>query len=238
MRWFFQLWRTNCSRDELAPRDVPASGTCDPQWWELIWQKVTQALDNVDNGASQHNKEWVDLANQWGEFGFQFLPYNPSPAIYAKGVIDPSLMETLATVADFVLLPKTANPSSYSTLRQDALKTYFGCLGSHKLSKSVAEWKGCIDNLVTALSLATERKVSYWIAEISIATRCFQVLQSLPTSIDEDRSILESNCQSPLDTNCRGSRTGMSLLQLTTRYRLMKKMLLQATIDRLLRATD
>jgi hypothetical protein len=146
-------------------------------------------------------------------------------------------------LATFLNGPVSANNGSRKRSAKPLLKNFFVCIEKNYIQKHstirLVEGKNLCWDIFVDVTLAKEKAARpLLIAKLSVSLRCLQMLGSFPTTIDEDRVLLEQGSRS---SRCETKQPCLDVsppsehLQLTRKYRLMKKLLLQNSIDRLLK---
>ncbi|KAL3691902.1 hypothetical protein R1sor_005553 [Riccia sorocarpa] len=238
LMWFQRIWGSDCTE----PMDSPLEAArCQWRTWHDFWHRMEDSVEEAETGSGPQGKEWGELVNYWADLGFQFLPYQPGPTIYPRGIVDPSILAVFS--ASFDVLLNGSDPSwpdhcsecgNRSAIGSSAMRKFFACIENQ--AKPV---RGLLDGLVcrselTGVFLQEERLTrGLLVARISVVLRCKEILSSFPTSIVEDRKLMKSDVDTCIQKNSSTCRTS-SHLQLARKYRYMKKLLIQTPVDKLL----
>ncbi|CAM6085612.1 unnamed protein product [Calypogeia fissa] len=245
LKWFLDLWTQNCI--EFSAHSVEA--LCRQRNWQLHWHRMKDAMEVIERGSSASGGDWVELLGYWADLGFQFLPYQPGPTIYPKGVIDPSLLAAFSTFYE-VIVNVTKDGEGFSpspdpccgkstALGSEEMRTFFACLESQGTSpQGLLDGHVCQSALDEVLRIEKTLERGMLLARISVALRCSEILASFPTTLDHDRKLVTASsedCSIENSLACRSRQAPSRHLQLTWQYRYIKKLLLQAPIDNALK---
>lgn len=254
VRWFLKVWTASCKQ----LREDPGNGAlCKRRQWETHWKIAKQALDSVPGRGAALNRDWWGLVSQWADLGYQYIPYQPGPTIYAQGVIDPTLValfESLATVIGFSNhtratavpvkkgVPVTSNTAIRNETTKDLLLDFLSCMREHirELStRALVDGHSCWDKFEKMYSSVENSARPLLLGRLSASLRCLEVLALFPTNLEEDRLLIEQD----RNASSRSCRRGPSCsvepapseqLKLTRRYRYLKKLMLQEVVNRFL----
>ncbi|KAL2609007.1 hypothetical protein R1flu_027580 [Riccia fluitans] len=241
--WFQRIWSSECI--ELMGSPLEAA-RCHRNTWHDFWDRMKNSVEEAETGSGPQGKEWGELVNYWADLGFQFLPYQPGPMIYPGGIVDPSILAVFSSSFDVLEMKRKENGAeppwpdhcsesgNRSAVGSSLMRKFFECIESQ-----VKPVRGLADGLVCRAELTDvflhEEKLTrgMLVARLSVVLRCKEILASFPTTTAEDRELMKSDTETCSQENSSTCRTS-SHLQLTRRYRYMKKLLIDAPVNKLL----
>lgn len=238
VQWFTGLWRSNCNGKKIAIRE-----RCKQKNKEQQWLRAKVAIEEYAAGVTEQRPEWWNLVNTWAEYGYEYMQFQPSPSIYADGIVDPSLLIALESAASSLYFENFSRHDLLEDCKRDA------CNLESPFRSKLREILSCIDSTewlngkwapgsvfcseVLSQSMVGLDKQSYTtlVVKVSLALRCVEILNSFPTTIEEDKLLLEE-INASRDQNTSHS-THMHL-SLTRQYRYIKKLFLKKYIHHVL----
>ncbi|OAE35833.1 hypothetical protein AXG93_4225s1370 [Marchantia polymorpha subsp. ruderalis] len=248
LRWFVGLWTDNCA--DFAKNQVKAS-RCQRKTWQNFWNRMKNPVEEAESGSAAQGRDWGELLNYWADLGFQFLPYQPGPTIYPGGIIDPSFLavfsssfEVLETMRkDDGIDSPWSDPcpecGNHSAVGSSAMHKFLACIEKQSsFPRGLLDGPTCQSELTKVVLKEEKLTRAMLLARISVVLRCKEILSSFPTTISEDRDLLKADpdtCSQETSASCQNVQSVSSHLQLTRRYRYMKKLMLQTPVDKLLK---
>ena len=254
LRWFVKTWTTSCQQ---VKEDQKNFTLCTRREWEEHWRVAKEALDAVVGRGPDINREWWHLVNYWADIGYQYIPYQPGPTVYFRGVIDPSLIALFESAAKNTHLANLSFETSpqvnenqpeltgnNATSSKSLLKSFFECMKDHIKdlnTRPLIAGHPCWTGFGGAYLATESSKRLILIGKVSTGLRCLEVLSMFPTTPEEDQVLIKEQignlssrtCSSGVPCSGQLSPPSEQLL-LTRQYRLLKKKLIQEVVDKLL----
>lgn len=232
-KWLVDALDMDCDTKFLEATDaspLKISTSCPRVAWEEVLTAAQAAGDKSTppEGLEREGEDWQALLSEWGDLGFEFLPYRPGPNIKPKGVVDPALLNVFAA-----MLSLWNGSLPISRFPPCAKKPKWA---PHKGSRPYSCCRDIESKLVCQGVPDIKKAAAADYIRMSVVRRCRQILVSLPTSVAEDRRLLRDIANQSPDGSGVGCMLGQTKITepwvLAVRYRLQKKEMLLEVIHR------
>eukprot|EP00850_Spirogloea_muscicola_P003601 SM000014S00389 [mRNA] locus=s14:1005314:1008844:- [translate_table: standard] len=238
--WFLDKFDTYCSKysdagGQLGMVDHPDVLQCKGLRKDLGWAAAQRAMevDKVGLLPGTQAAAWWELVNMWGDLGYEYLPYRPGPGVRIGGVVDPALLAAFAALHKLVESNGSqCNVTHLLTLQDSNDQMWEETSGEEEHDEGANEgtWESDGESLQQSAA-KDECKPPFTLHDVNlavaaIAQRCREILQSMPTSLDEDLQILAAL------QGAQNGRTPLAdrALALAVQYRISNKLLLAKAI--------
>eukprot|EP00250_Pteridium_aquilinum_P009486 c18698_g1_i1 orf=110-3349(+) len=216
VHWLIALWGSSCD-EHFGTRVIQE---CRQKGEEKMWTKAQRAIDDYAAGVTEQRPEWWTLVNTWAEYGYEYMQFQPSPSIYAGGIMDPTLYVAMEAVVEALnhdrkaVLKSCRHSESNMIDRKSSLEDFFVCLEDTRWRS--AYWalhsSVCSEYACRALASLDESIITKLMVKVSLSLRCLEILNSFPTTIVEDKLLLKEHNHSSIH------------VQLSRQYRHIKKL--------------
>jgi len=103
-KWFLDGLENDCDTQFLElstsgdTRPLNITAKCPRVKWEKVLAAAKSASDSATSaeGLEQESQDWWDLVKEWGDLGYEYLPYRPGPDVRPGGVVDPALLSVFS----------------------------------------------------------------------------------------------------------------------------------------------
>lgn len=215
VHWLVTLWGTHCDESMGAAK----TEECTHRAKEQMWGNARKAIDDYAAGVTEQRPEWWKLINTWADYGYEYMQFQPSPSIYAGGIIDPTLYVALEAVSKALTLDKgialkgCSHSESNGIHAKSDMHAFFVCLDD--IPWKSAAWalhsSLCLEYACRTLASLNESSLIKVMVSISMSLRCLEILNSFPTTILEDMHLLKHDNHTSIH------------VQLARHYRYIKK---------------
>ncbi|KAH7299329.1 hypothetical protein KP509_24G005700 [Ceratopteris richardii] len=215
VNWMANIWGTGCNQSD----ELEAKEECEHNVREGLWIEAHKAIDDYAAGVTDQRPEWWKLINTWADYGYEYMQFQPSPSIYARGITDPTLYVALEAVIKALIAERNAtlegcrHNSDNEVNHKSNLRHFFLCLND--ITWKSAAWalhsSICSEYACQVLTSLSKRDQISVMVKMSTSLRCIEILNSFPTTILEDQRLLKQHRHASIH------------VQLARQYRFLKK---------------